>query len=152
MAHVRQSRPDSGPGLKVEVRKMLFYCLLFAGKPTSVQAIPSISSSTFPRSIRCRANMAHIRESRPDSGLGFGVKVRKPFLIVPTLLGWLIKATPPPPRSPPSNSPPAATRNVTPKTTTVCDTSESMRGEQLGGEPQCKPYRAPRLPGPSARP
>jgi len=29
---------------------------------------------------RCRANMAHIRQSRPDSSLGFQVKVLKPFL------------------------------------------------------------------------
>jgi len=26
---------------------------------------------------RCRANMAHGRQSRPDSGLGFQVKVRE---------------------------------------------------------------------------
>jgi len=27
-----------------------------------------------PSSPRCRANMAHVRQSRPDSGLGFQVK------------------------------------------------------------------------------
>jgi len=36
---------------------------------------------------RCRANMAHVRQSRPDSGLGFQVKVLKPFKVVPFSLG-----------------------------------------------------------------
>ena len=29
--------------------------------------------------VRCRANMAHVRQSRPDSGLGFQEKVLEPF-------------------------------------------------------------------------
>jgi len=28
---------------------------------------------------RCRANMAHIRQSRPDSGLGFDKKILETF-------------------------------------------------------------------------
>ena len=51
MAHIRQSRPDSGLGFQVEV------------------------------------GMAHIRQSRPDSGFGFQVKVLKTFRGVPSLLG-----------------------------------------------------------------
>jgi len=35
---------------------------------------------------RCRANVAHIRQTRPDSGLGFQVKVRIPFEGVPSSL------------------------------------------------------------------
>ena len=35
------------------------------------------------RVSRCRANMAHIRQSRPDSGLGFQVIVLKPFKLLP---------------------------------------------------------------------
>ena len=35
---------------------------------------------------RCRANMAHMRQSRPYSGLGFQVKLLKPFQVVPVLL------------------------------------------------------------------
>ena len=31
------------------------------------------------RFVRCRANMAHISQTRPDSGLGFQVKVHKTF-------------------------------------------------------------------------
>ena len=31
---------------------------------------------------RCRANMAHIRQSRPDSGLGFHIEVLKIFSVV----------------------------------------------------------------------
>ena len=37
--------------------------------------------------VRCRANMAHIRQSRPDSGLGFQAKVLKTFRDVPYLIG-----------------------------------------------------------------
>ena len=36
---------------------------------------------------RCRANVAHIKQSRPDSGLGVQVKVVKTFQVVPTSLG-----------------------------------------------------------------
>ena len=36
---------------------------------------------------RCRANMAHIRQSMPDSGLGFQVKVRITFQVIPSSLG-----------------------------------------------------------------
>ena len=32
-------------------------------------------------------NMAHVRQSGPDLGLGFQVKVRKPFSAVPYSLG-----------------------------------------------------------------
>ena len=35
---------------------------------------------------RCRANMTHVRQSRPDSGLGFQVKIRK-SQVVPSSLG-----------------------------------------------------------------
>ena len=36
---------------------------------------------------RCRANMAHIRQSRPGSGLGSQVKVLETVLVVTSLLG-----------------------------------------------------------------
>ena len=36
---------------------------------------------------KCRATMAHIRQSNPDSGLGSQVKVLKPFYVFPTSLG-----------------------------------------------------------------
>ena len=39
-----------------------------------------------PVAFRCRTDMAHIRQSRPDSGNGFQVKVRQTFLIVLSLL------------------------------------------------------------------
>jgi len=35
---------------------------------------------------RCRASMAHIRQSRPDSGLGFHAKSLKPFKLFPVRL------------------------------------------------------------------
>ena len=40
-----------------------------------------------PYSLRCRANMPHVRQSRPDSGLGVQAKVLEPFSVVPSLLG-----------------------------------------------------------------
>ena len=36
---------------------------------------------------RCRANMAHIRQSGPDSGVVFQVKVLEIFAIIPCSLG-----------------------------------------------------------------
>ena len=33
--------------------------------------------------VRCRANVAHLRQSRPDYGLGFQVKFLKTFQVVP---------------------------------------------------------------------
>jgi hypothetical protein len=36
---------------------------------------------------RCRMNMAHLRQSRPDSGVGFQEKIFKPFQVVPSSLG-----------------------------------------------------------------
>jgi len=40
-----------------------------------------------PTPIRCRANFEHIRQSRPDHGLGFQVNVLQTFLVMPPLLG-----------------------------------------------------------------
>jgi len=37
--------------------------------------------------LRCRANMAHARQSRPDSGVGVQVKGLETFQVVPSLLG-----------------------------------------------------------------
>ena len=37
--------------------------------------------------VRCRANVAHMSQSRPDSGLGFQVKVLQTFSVVHSPLG-----------------------------------------------------------------
>ena len=37
--------------------------------------------------VRCRENMARVRQSRPDSGLGFQVKVLETFQVVSSSLG-----------------------------------------------------------------
>ena len=37
--------------------------------------------------LRCRANMAHIRQSRSDSGLGVQMKVLRTLSVVPSSLG-----------------------------------------------------------------
>ena len=42
---------------------------------------------TWKSSAECRANMAHIRQSRPDSGFGFHIRVLQTFQGVPLLLG-----------------------------------------------------------------
>jgi len=45
--------------------------------------------------VRFLANMANIRQSRPDSGLGYKVKDLKTFEVVPSLLGsgWKVCLT-----------------------------------------------------------
>ena len=53
---------------------------------------PSWESETFPRvsgrlQYRCRGNMAHMRQSRPDSGLGCQAKVLIPFQYAISSLG-----------------------------------------------------------------
>ena len=56
-----------------------------------------------PHTIHCRENMAHIRLSRPDSGLGFQVKISQIFQSIPSSLGsgtlqrYLVHKNPPPP-------------------------------------------------------
>ena len=40
-----------------------------------------------PELVRCPANMAQIRQSRPDSGLDFQVEVLKTFCVVPSWPG-----------------------------------------------------------------
>ena len=48
------------------------------------------------RCTRCRANSAHIRQSRPDFGFGFQVKDRNPFEVLPVCSeemqekGWVV--------------------------------------------------------------
>jgi len=37
--------------------------------------------------LHCRANSAHMRQSKPDFGLGWKMKVRTPFKVVPSSLG-----------------------------------------------------------------
>ena len=102
MAYKRQSRPDSGFGFQVKVlgRFRLFPLCSEAGfylrLGLGVGVITSLKglrrqdlywkSSRWTRCgieyirwrdqiiNRCRANMAHIRQSRPDSGIGFQVK------------------------------------------------------------------------------
>ena len=48
----------------------------------------NVSAGTFsahrPRGDRCRANMAHVRQSRPNDGLDFQVKVHKTVYTVPS--------------------------------------------------------------------
>ena len=39
-----------------------------------------------------RANMAHTRQSQPDLGIGFHLKVRKTLIVVPSLLGSEVAA------------------------------------------------------------
>ena len=48
--------------------------------------------------LRGRANMAQIRQSRPDSGLGFQVNVLQPFRVVPSSLGSAVEGAGSPPQ------------------------------------------------------
>jgi len=42
------------------------------------------SLQRFAKDQRCGANMAHVKQSRPDSGLGFQVEVLEIFQVVPS--------------------------------------------------------------------
>ena len=58
------------------------------GSDAPSRRFDSSRDEPIPRSaVRCRANMAHIRQSRPDSGLGFQVHVLTLFEVVPSSLG-----------------------------------------------------------------
>ena len=48
---------------------------------------PTNPESITNPNFRCRANSAHIRQSRPDSGLDLHLKVLKTFQVVPFSLG-----------------------------------------------------------------
>ena len=59
---------DSGFGSRVQG-------LRFADKPPVLGVVTAQSVVGFSLPLRCRANMAHTGQSRPDSGLGFQKKV-----------------------------------------------------------------------------
>ena len=63
MAHIRQSRPDSGLEENVAHKRQ--------SRPDS----------------GLEANIANVRQSRPDSGHGFQVQVLKTVEVVPSSLG-----------------------------------------------------------------
>ena len=77
MAHVRQSTPDSGRGVQVQVLK-IFQTVPFSlgsgvcGECVHPQEAP-IRIDAFPFGAdgpSLQTNMAHIRQSRPEYGLG----------------------------------------------------------------------------------
>jgi len=88
MAHMRQSRPDSG-GCYIQ---NLLRCSVFARKRLGI----GLGSDLDDRegdlarhggqvaATRCRASMAHVRQSRPDSGQ---VDIFKTFKGAPSSLG-----------------------------------------------------------------
>ena len=105
MAHIRQAGPDSGLGAQVKVLKtstalrfrqgpsgfgqgdaesqdrILVPIVLLCSKSLAgvlVQGPPGVGKATL-----VAANMAHVRQSRPCSGLGFQVKVQTTFQRVP---------------------------------------------------------------------
>ena len=46
---------------------------------TKFRRSPVCGTQRLPGIVCCQANMAHIRQPRPDSGLGFQVKALEPF-------------------------------------------------------------------------
>ena len=59
----------------------------FRSFPSSTLRIITSLPHPAPTVVRCRANVAHIRQSKPDFGLGFQVKVLESFTVVPSSLG-----------------------------------------------------------------
>jgi len=108
MAHMRQSNSDSGLGFQVNVLKTLQVVTssLGSGPPAHTRHTHTrhmgdgvhlfmgmLSGSSgvgfgaagggLKWESRCRANMAHIRQSRPDSGLDFQVTALQIFKLFP---------------------------------------------------------------------
>ena len=73
MAHTSQSRPDSGLDFQVDVFEPVYTdpCSFGSG------ALTGPAQETECVSTPLRPNMAHISQSRPDSGLGSPVNVPK---------------------------------------------------------------------------
>ena len=67
-------------------RQRLLTCAGFALIHRLWRQVSAIEYGTYT-TVKARANMAHIRQSRPDSGLGLQIKVRKTFKGVPSSLG-----------------------------------------------------------------
>ena len=61
--------------------QLLAFVFIVSASPTDAKSTPH-GAGRLKRAIRCRANMAQIRQSRPDSRLAFQVKVLKPFEVV----------------------------------------------------------------------
>ena len=53
---------------------------------TCLSRAPFYSLFSLSDQSRCQANMAHVKQSKPDSGLGFQVKVLKTFQVAPCSL------------------------------------------------------------------
>ena len=51
------------------------------------ESVSVCEASGQPSTIRCRANMAHVSQSRPHSGLCFQINVLQRFQVVPASLG-----------------------------------------------------------------
>ena len=60
-------------------------CLLLTPPPQPQEE--DCSGCRPPARVRCRANSAHLRQSRPDSGSGFQAKVLQTLEVVPSSLG-----------------------------------------------------------------
>ena len=55
--------------------------------PCTIRLLMSLQCDEYSTHSRCRANMVHTRESRPDTGLGFQVQVLEPLQSFPFSLG-----------------------------------------------------------------
>ena len=76
--HVRQSRPDSGPGLQVKGLKTFPVVPISQGSEADMVICSAVrcnaSGNVDFLFARCRGNMAQTRQSGPDFGLDFQVK------------------------------------------------------------------------------
>ena len=74
VAHIKQSRPYSGLGFQIKVFELFLSCPLFARQQFQGAGLlldrrdhhDAVGKGT--ASCRCRANVAHARQSQPDSG------------------------------------------------------------------------------------
>jgi len=72
-------------------RDKLHACMKFIGHPQNREMLGAAEWNRAERGrashAHCRAISAHIRQSGPESGSGFQVKVLKTFYVVPFSLG-----------------------------------------------------------------
>ena len=89
------TNPKSSPLHPIHGHVIRERCTLarFERSATETEAMLN-DSIVLVSAVRCRANMAHVGQSRSDSGLGFQVQVFKTFLVVPSSLarGHLTRA------------------------------------------------------------
>ena len=82
-AHTKESRPDYGLGYQVNVFQPFEVVPDSVGSRPVAAVVDDEVGLVQDARLGVRANTAHIRQSQPDSGLGFDVQVINTFEVFP---------------------------------------------------------------------